>query len=89
MPKITIRQAIIDVLQNAGTPLSAQEVFDRIIAANAYDFQAKNPASIVRSQLRRHSVNLDMQKGSAIRCFRMLPDGRFTISESTGANSSS
>jgi hypothetical protein len=89
MPKITIRQVIIDVLRAAGTPLNAQQIYDRIVEAKLYDFQAKNPYAIVRSQLRRNSVNVELQKGPNTRCFRVSPEGRFSLHESDATKTQS
>ncbi len=53
---MTIIEAAVRVLKNAGRPLSAQEVYTEICKENLYSFGAKDPLSIVRSELRRHSV---------------------------------
>lgn len=75
MTKKPIHAVISDVLGQADKPMSAREIYDRIRDQGLYEFKAKDPASIVRNQLRRHCTNI---KGSAsVKYFRMADNGGF------------
>ena len=79
MTKKPIHAVISGVLRQAGKPMSAREIYDEIRNQGLYEFKAKDPASIVRNQLRRHCTNV---KGSgSVKYFRMASDGSFEILE--------
>jgi len=76
MAKATIHQAIAEVLCDAGKPLSSSEVYEAIRSKNLYEFKAKDPANIVRGQLRRHCVNVK-SPGARIKYFEQTSEGNF------------
>ncbi len=53
---MTIIEAAMQVLKTENRPLSADEVYDLICKRSLYSFGAKDPLSIVRAELRRHSI---------------------------------
>ena len=55
--KKPIHQVAAEVIQQHGRPMTAQEVYQTMVDEKLYEFKAKNPATVVRSQLRRHSKN--------------------------------
>ena len=57
--KRSIREAIAAVLHDASKPMSPEKVYHAIIERRLYSFPAQNPVHVVRTTLRRHSVNLD------------------------------
>ena len=79
MTKKTIREAIIDVLQAEGRAMSAREIFETIQSKKLYDFKAKDPANIVRGQLRRHSVGSKSKVAPESRCFEATDGGLFKL----------
>lgn len=80
MTRKPIHEVISDVLRKAGKPMSAREIYEEITAQGLYEFNAKDPASIVRGQLRRHCENV---KGTGtVKHFRMAGDGLFELAES-------
>lgn len=78
MAKQSIREVCMSVLQNANGPLTAQEIFAEINGKGLYTFKAKDPENILRSQLRKHSLNAKA-KTSAAKCFQVSADGRFSL----------
>ncbi len=78
MAKTTIHQVIANVLRDAGRPLSATDIYEAIKSKGLYDFKAKDPANIVRGQLRRHSVNVK-SPGARIKYFEQTADGNFKL----------
>jgi hypothetical protein len=79
MTKKPIHAVISGVLGQADKPMSAREIYDQIRDQGLYEFKAKDPASIVRGQLRRHYTDV---KGSAsVKYFRLVQDGCFELLE--------
>ena len=78
-PKKAIHEVISEVLRTAGRPMSSREIYDEIVRLGLYEFKAKDPANIVRGQLRRHCVGVKKSGGSGIDYFRMTGDGRFAL----------
>ncbi len=76
---MTIIEAIRKVLSEAGKPLSAPEVYERIVAGGHYEFHADDPASIVRSQIRRHCKGLNFPSASATKHFSIQADGTYGL----------
>jgi len=54
MARTTILDACVSVLEQAGQPLAADEIYRRIVAGGLFEFKAKDPPSILRSSLRKH-----------------------------------
>jgi hypothetical protein len=61
MQKRTIAQAAIEVLQSAKEPMTAAEITEVILEKGLYEFNAKDPRSIVRSAIERHCEGVDRQ----------------------------
>ena len=57
--KRAIREAISEVLRDASKPMSPEKIYQAIIERRLYSFPAQDPVHVVRTTLRRHSVNLD------------------------------
>lgn len=79
MKKRTINQAIEEALNREGAPMRAKDLFNRIVEDDLYRFKAINPENIVRTQLRRHSVNLDFPSAHKSKHFIFLKDGTYWL----------
>lgn len=79
MPKATINEAIIEALKREQKPLRVSEVYNRIKEDDLYRFNAIDPEHIVRTQLRRHSENLDFPTAHKEKHFIFLDDGTFWV----------
>jgi restriction system protein len=77
--KRTIVDAIKEVMKAKGKPMTVTEVYDAIIDADLYNFNADNPVHIVRSQIRRHCKGLDYPSASPTKRFMMLKDGTYYL----------
>lgn len=53
--KLTVIQAAQKAISGIGKPASSDEIFNYIKNHNLYVFNAKDPKSILKSALRRHS----------------------------------
>lgn len=79
MKKRTINEAIIKALKAEEKPLRVREIFQRIIEDDLYRFKSNNPEHIVRTQLRRHSTNLEFPTAHKSKHFVLLEDGTYWI----------
>ena len=77
--KQSIHQVAASVLKDAGKPMTASEIYTAIKEKNLYEFKAKNPESILRSQLRRHTANIDVANKAKQCVFHLDADGRFLL----------
>lgn len=73
--RLTITQAILKVMRQAGRPLAIPDIYNGIIASNLYEFKADDPVHIVRNEVRRHSVGLDYPSASPTKLFRITEQG--------------
>lgn len=79
MKKRTINQAIEEALKREGTPMRAKDLYNRIVEDDLYRFRAINPEHIIRTQLRRHSINLDFPTAHKSKHFVFLKDGTYWL----------
>lgn len=79
MPRKTINEAIIEALKREGKPLRVGDIYNRIKEDDLYRFNAANPEHIVRTQLRRHSENLDFPTAHKSKYFLFLDDGTYWL----------
>ncbi|SKA13804.1 restriction system protein [Chitinophaga eiseniae] len=77
----TICQAATAVLINANRPMLAQDIYNGITDGALYQFKAKNPLSVLKSELRKHSVGVDSPLQSGVKYFQLLDDGTFWIKD--------
>ena len=77
--KKAIHQLALDIIQEHGRAMTAQEVYQVMVDRNLYQFNAKNPATVVRSQLRRHSKNNQSKNKTGEGVFTMQSDGTFEV----------
>ena len=73
----TIKEAIFEVLHDAGRPLGIKDIYLRIIEKQLYSFKAERPEHIVRTLLRRHSDNINFPSANKKKYFTFLSDGTF------------
>jgi restriction system protein len=79
---MTIIEAIKSVLQEAKSPLTVDQIYKNISDKKLYGFKAKDPKSVVRSQLRRHCHNLDFPSASPLKNFKMVGRNKYALIES-------
>lgn len=76
---MTITKAIETVLTQKGKPLTAVEIHAAIVAGSLFEFKSKSAASIVRSQLRRHSEGLSHKNAAGSKLFRLVGGDRYEL----------
>ena len=79
MKKRTIKEAVIQVLKEAGKPLTAKTIYNIIIDKDYYRFRAENPPNIVLSLIRRHCHGLDFPSAAPKKYFQILNDGTYQL----------
>jgi restriction system protein len=78
---MTITEAILLVMQDAGKPITAREAFEGIIERDLYEFKAQRPVQVVQSQIRRRCHNLEFPSAEATKYFQVESDGRYSALE--------
>lgn len=68
-PERTIVRAALEVLKSATETMSIQEIYQAIIDKSLYAFHAQDPLSVVRVELRKHSVGIDFPTASKKKYF--------------------
>lgn len=66
---MTINEAITKVLKESNKALGHQEIYKLIVDNSYYIFGAKDPASVVRGQIRRHCFGVDFPSASPKKLF--------------------
>ena len=79
MNKKPIHSVVSEVLARSGKAMSAREIYERIQDERLYEFKARDPVSVVRTQLRRHCINVKVP--TRAKYFRMTDDGLFALLE--------
>lgn len=74
---MTIIGAIKQVMKAHGTPMTAKEAYEAIVAGRVYEFHAQNPAHVVLMQIRRHSEGIDFPTASPTKHFRLSGENKF------------
>jgi restriction system protein len=83
MKKHTITTAAIEVLTRIGKPRSAEEIYSSIIQQNLYQFKAKEPLSILKSELRKHSEGIELKGKSGTKYFVFQKDKTYMLKDKT------
>ena len=76
---MTILEAAIEVLKTANQPLTAQEIFDLICERKLFIFNAKDPVSILKAQLRRNSIGFSGKSANSKPTLKNSHDNKYEI----------
>lgn len=79
--RTTIIGAITTVLRESILPLTVKVIYDKIVANDYYQFNAQDPLSVVRVELRRHCQGVDFPTASKKKYFQILNDGTYCLIE--------
>jgi restriction system protein len=79
MERRTIIEAISKVLKNNNKSLSIKDIYDQIIDGGYYKFNAQNPYSVVRVEIRRHCIGVDISSASRKKYFQIHKDGTYSL----------
>lgn len=81
MKKHTICTAAIDTLKTNGKAMRANEIYDFIIKNHLYQFKAKEPLSILKSELRKHSEGIELAGKSGNKYFVFQKDKTYSLKD--------
>ena len=74
MARESIADVVVKVLQSGNSLMSAQEIYDSIVAKDLYEFKAKDPFAILRAQLNKHCVENQSKAASPRKLFTKSGD---------------
>jgi restriction system protein len=77
--KKAIHQIAADILTQHQRPMTADEILNIVLSNGLYEFKAKSPKSVLRSQLRRHCSNISGPNQASSPLFHAHEDGRFSL----------
>ena len=77
--KKAIHEIATEILTEHNRPMTADEIYTLIKSRGMYEFKAKDPKSVLRSQLRRHCANVSSPNQAKELTFNMSDDGQFTL----------
>ncbi len=78
--KKAIHEIAAEILADYKRAMTADEIYNVIIERGLYEFKAKSPKSVLRSQLRRHTLGASATGSPATAIFKMSADGQFSLS---------
>lgn len=76
---MTIVECIKSVLAQEGRPLSISQIYELIIERNLYVFNAKEPKTVIRQQVRRHCAGLYFPSALPNKFFRQDDKGKYVL----------
>ena len=96
--KYTIIEAIKEVLRGENAYMSITEIYTKILESALYTFHAQDPLSVLRVELRRHSIGIEFPTASshkfflyddATRRFALLKDEKSVSTKKNGREQAS
>lgn len=63
---MTIMDAVVQVMRRTARPMRPHEVFAEIEQGKLYEFRTRDPAGVVRTQMRRHSLECPPQSAATV-----------------------
>ncbi len=75
---MTLIEAALKVLKTENMTLTTEEIYDLICKSSLYTFGAKDPISILHSELGRHSVGFAGKTKAASSTVKEDPNTRYT-----------
>lgn len=79
MMRKAIHQIAAEILAEHKRPMSVDEIYEVIVSRGLYEFKAKSPKSVLRTQMRRHSSIDTEGRNRSSAFFKVSLDGRFSL----------
>ncbi|MCB1140986.1 MAG: hypothetical protein H7A24_16525 [Leptospiraceae bacterium] len=73
-----IKTAILEILKKETNPLAPKEVYEKIISEGLYNFKAKNPISLISTELRSYCKGVNTSTSKEPKLFEMV-DGKYRV----------
>lgn len=74
---MTMLDAALVVLRKTNSPLSAEEIYSQILKENLFTFNAKDPLSILKAQLRKNTLGFQGKSAAIKPALRQLENKKF------------
>jgi hypothetical protein len=74
---VTIIEAALTVLKTANKPLSRDEIYTEICKLNLFEFNAKDPKSILNAQLRKNTLGFPGKSAAPKPSLRQVADKKY------------
>lgn len=81
MAKITVPQAVIEVMKTVQQPMTVQEIYEKIIELELFTFDTSQPLNIIRKAIRRHCEGIDFNDSAKDDYFIYLENGKYWLKE--------
>lgn len=75
--KMTIIQAILEVMRSEARPMTVREIYECIVRLDLYNFRAVDPVHVVRSQIIRHCLGKNQVSYSDSKYFEMVGNKKY------------
>ena len=69
--------AVLAVLKKTNSPLSAEEIYSHICKENLFTFNAKDPLSILKAQLRKNTLGFQGKSAANKPTLKQLENKKF------------
>jgi restriction system protein len=79
MKQRTIIEAVFKVLKENSKSLTIYDIYSQIVSKCYYKFNAQNPYNIVRVEIRRHCLGVDISSASKKKYFQIHKDGTYSL----------
>ena len=76
---MTIFECALLVLKEANKPLTNVEIYELIKSKNLFIFNAKNPLSVINSQLRKHTLGFTGKNASQVPLLKQSQDKKYSL----------
>lgn len=76
---MTLKEAVIEILESAEKPLNVSEILSRIEERDIFAFGASGRRSVLLTCLKRHSINSHSCSPAREKAFRELDNGQFSL----------
>ena len=74
---MTILEAALIVLKKKNIPMSADEIYSHICQENTFTFNAKDPLSILKAQLRKNTLGFQGKSAAIKPTLKQLENKKF------------
>lgn len=76
---MTVKEAAIEVLKTAGTPLTVEEILDGIKERSLFQFRSSGHRGVVLATMKRHAENAHSCTPAKTKVFRQVDEGKFEL----------
>ena len=79
MKKMTISQAAMEAIRKNGIALSAHEIYEYITRHNLYVFKAVSPESVLKAELRKHTLGNTNKNSAETKYFKLTKENKYEV----------